>query len=79
AVDELASRILGRPLQPEEWNEVHATLTRMRQFYESQPDQAALLVEVGESKVDATTPRPQLAALTLVANQLLNLDEALNK
>ncbi|MBL9135834.1 MAG: DUF1553 domain-containing protein [Verrucomicrobiales bacterium] len=79
ALSEIAARVLGRPLQPEEWGEVHATLDRMRRFYESQPSQADQLLAVGDSPVDTSTPRSQLAALTLVANQLLNLDEALNK
>jgi hypothetical protein len=34
---------------------------------------------VGESKPDPKLDKVQLAALTMVANQLMNLDEVLNK
>ena len=51
----------------------------MQSFYTSRPDEAAKLLEVGESHADPAIPAPQLAALTLVANQLLNLDEVLCK
>ena len=34
---------------------------------------------IGESKADATLDPPTLAAYTMLANQLLNLDEVLNK
>jgi len=37
------------------------------------------LLAVGESPVDERLPAPELAALTMVANQLFSLDEALNK
>jgi hypothetical protein len=34
---------------------------------------------VGESPADGTLPPAELAALTMVANQIFSLDEALNK
>ncbi len=79
ALHAMAHRILGRPLHPEELIEVTATLADMLTFYIAQPEEAALLLDVGESHVNPDLPAPQLAALTLVANQLLNLDEALTK
>jgi hypothetical protein len=36
-------------------------------------------VEVGDSEPDAKIPQAELAAWTMVANELLNLDEAVNK
>jgi len=36
-------------------------------------------VAVGESKPEEEVPPSQLAAMTVVANQLMNLDEVLNK
>jgi hypothetical protein len=36
-------------------------------------------VKVGESKPAAGLPAPQLAAMTMVANELMNLDEVLVK
>jgi hypothetical protein len=43
-------------------------------------DQAARsLVEIGEKKRDASIPEPELAAWTMVASEMLNLDETMNK
>ncbi len=43
------------------------------------PDEAKKLLSVGESKPDEALAVPQSAALTMVANQVMNLDEGLNK
>jgi hypothetical protein len=34
---------------------------------------------VGESKINPSIPEPELAAWTMVANEMLNLDETVNK
>ena len=47
--------------------------------YEANPAGAAQLLAVGESPVDPSLPAAKLAALTMVANQMFSLDEALNK
>jgi len=78
-LDTLAYRILARPLSPTELAEIAGTLATMQSFYASQPEEASKLIEVGDSRPDTAVPAPELAALTLVANQLLNLDEALCK
>jgi hypothetical protein len=36
-------------------------------------------VSVGEKKHDASIPEAELAAWTMVASEMLNLDETLNK
>ena len=41
--------------------------------------EAEKLIAVGESKPDASLDKPVLAAYTMVANELMNLDEVLNK
>jgi hypothetical protein len=75
----MARRVIGRPLSDKE----QAVLLRDKEeflaYYESQPDDAQALISVGESKVDDKLDAAQLAAWTLVANQVMNLDEALNK
>ena len=43
------------------------------------PKDAAELIAVGESKADPTLDAPTLAAWTMLANELMNLDEVLNK
>lgn len=78
-LDVLASRLLGRSLQAEELRLVKGTLAEFRAYYEAQPEAARQLIAQGESKADAALPPVQLAAVTMVANELLNLDEVLNK
>ena len=75
----MAARILARPLTTREKRIVTSGLNDLLAHYRKVPGQAALLVAVGDSKADAKLDVPTLAAYTVVANQLLNLDEALNK
>jgi hypothetical protein len=78
AIDEMATRLLARPLTSKEKAVVKETLAKMRAFYEQQPEATKEFLAIGESKAaDAVTP--QLAAMTMVANQLMNLDEVLSK
>jgi hypothetical protein len=55
------------------------SLEQMRQHYARDRKAAHSLVAVGEKKQDASIPEPELAAWTMVASEMLNLDEALNK
>jgi hypothetical protein len=48
-------------------------------YYQSHADQAKQLLAVGESKPDASLAPPVLAGWTMLANELMNLDEVLNK
>ena len=72
-------RLLSRPLASKEKSVIKRTLAEMRAFYGNQPEAARELLSVGESKPIDSIPAPELAAMTMVANQLLNLDEVLNK
>ena len=54
--------------------------TNLPAHYAAHADDAEKLIAVGESKPDAVDRRrPTLAAWTMVANELMNLDEVLNK
>ena len=75
----LAERLLTRPLQAKELEIVRGSLERFAEHYKSSADDAGKLLAVGESKRDEKLPAPQLAAWTMIANQLMNLDEVLNK
>lgn len=79
AIDEMAQRLLSRALTSKEKSIVKRTLADMRAFYEKQPEAAKEFLAVGESKPSDKVPATQLAAMTMVANQLMNLDEVLNK
>ena len=75
----LAERLLARPLRLEELTIVRGTLEKFEQHYTAKAEDAKKLVTVGESKPAEKVPVPQLAAWTMVANELMNLDEVLNK
>ena len=78
-LDAMARRVLARPFRPEERPVVLASLSRLEAYYRSHPDQAATLIAVGESKPDPSLEPTTLAAWTMLANELMNLDEFLNK
>jgi hypothetical protein len=79
ALDVMAQRLMMRPLTSAEKGIVKQTLKQMMNYYEQNPEAARLLIHTGASTPSPELPAPQLAAFTLVANQLLNLDEVLNK
>src|SRR5262249_55074244 len=78
-LDFLAQRLLARPFRTEERQLVQASLTDLLAFYKSHPEDAKKLIAVGESKADSALDGPTLAAWTMVVNELMNLDEVLNK
>jgi hypothetical protein len=78
-LDFLAKRLLARPLRGEEVPVVRASLDDLLKHYRSRPAEAGKLLAVGESRADAALDPPTLAAWTMLANQMMNLDEALNK
>jgi len=78
-LDFMAQRLLARPLRPEEAQIVEGILNDLLDHYKAHPDEAKKLIAVGESKAAETMDVPSLAAWTMTANQLLNLDEVLNK
>ncbi len=79
AIAFIAERLLSRPLRPEERGVVKGTLDDMLSHYRAEPSAAAALIAVGESRPDPAIDPPTLAAWTMIANQLMNLDETLNK
>ncbi|MDF1715042.1 MAG: hypothetical protein P1U90_22605, partial [Akkermansiaceae bacterium] len=48
-------------------------------YYQEKPELADQLVSVGEFKTDTSIPKHELAAWTLIASQIFNLDETLSK
>jgi hypothetical protein len=75
----VAARVLCRPLSPKEAGILARIRAGLLAHYKEKPEDAKALVGVGESKTDATLDPAELASWTLVCNQLLNLDETLNK
>ena len=79
AFDEMAARVLARPFSGAERSVVRRAYDDFLTHYNANPEAAAKLLAVGESPVDESLRAPDLAALTMVANQIFSLDEALNK
>jgi hypothetical protein len=79
AIDAVAQRVLLRPLTVEEQQIAAALQTDLESQFASDPQAATNFLSIGESKPDTKLPPAQLAALTLVTSQFLNLDETLNK
>jgi mono/diheme cytochrome c family protein len=78
-LDFMARRVLSRPLRATEAPILEASHTALLARYTQTPADAAALLSVGERKPDPAFEPPQLAAWTMVASQLMNLDETLNK
>jgi hypothetical protein len=75
----LAAAALARPFTATELAVVKRAHADFLKFYDSRPEDAARLLAIGESKPDVAADKPKLAAMTMVANQILNLDEVLSK
>ena len=75
----LAERVLCRPLKAKEQPILTASLADLRKHYTTSAADTEALLKVGESKPDEKLPKAELAAWTMLTNQLMNLDEALNK
>ncbi len=71
--------VTARSPEKEEAEVVLNALTMHRDRYDSDKAAAATLIAYGESKADAALDPAELAAYTLVANLLLNLDESVTK
>ncbi len=78
-LDFVARRILARPFRGEELPVVQASLAELQKFYAAHIEDAKKLISEGESKPDASLDPAALAAWTMLVNELLNLDEVLNK
>ncbi|MBA4066113.1 MAG: hypothetical protein C0501_20825 [Isosphaera sp.] len=75
----VSARLLARPFKPAELAIVKDSLGALRKNYRAKPEDARKLIAFGESKADATLDAAELAAWTMLVNQVLNLDEVLNK
>ena len=78
-LDFVARRLLCRPLRSEELPIVKSSLAELLAYYAGNVEDAKKLIAVGESKADPAVDPAQLAAWTMVVNELMNLDEVLNK
>jgi hypothetical protein len=78
-LDLIGRRLVARPFRDEEKQVIRTSLDDLLAHYQAHPEDAAKLIAVGESKPDAAINPSELAAWTMACNQLMNLDEVLNK
>jgi hypothetical protein len=71
--------VLSRPPDADELAVVQETLDKHLTKYRANPEAAKQAIRAGESPPNATLAEPELAAYTLVANLILNLDETLTR
>ncbi|MES2708328.1 MAG: PSD1 and planctomycete cytochrome C domain-containing protein [Verrucomicrobiota bacterium] len=70
---------LSRPPVPEETAAVLEFYRGNLAVYQAAPDEAKKLIALGDSKADPKWDPVELAAWTLTANMILNLDETINR
>ena len=75
----LGMTLLARPFRTQEIAILSKSLKDIAGFYKSHEKEAKSLLMVGESKPDASLAPESLATWTMLTNQLMNLDEVLNK
>jgi len=75
----MSDRLLARPLDVKETGVLAQSYKDFLAYYTSAPEDASKLLKVGASPADPNLSQPKFAALTMVANEMLNLDEALVK
>ncbi len=75
----LSQRLVARTFRPEEQALIRTSLSELDRYYRDHPEDATKLIAYGDSNVDETIDAPTLAAWTMLANELMNLDEVLCK
>ena len=78
-INRMSELLLARDPSPPMAAALETSLQQMQQHYAKDAKAAHSLVEIGEKKRDAHIPEGELAAWTMVASEMLNLDETINK
>jgi Protein of unknown function (DUF1553)/Protein of unknown function (DUF1549)/Concanavalin A-like lectin/glucanases superfamily/Planctomycete cytochrome C len=78
-IDFIARRLLARSFTPDELPIVKGSLTLLASDFKTKPDEAKKLLTFGEHKSDPKLDPALLASWTMLVNELMNLDEVLNK
>ncbi len=78
-LDQLSKILLARSFRPNELPVVQSSLADLTAYYRDHETDAKALITTGESKPDAALDAKTLAAWTMLANEVMNLDEVLNK
>lgn len=78
-LDFLARHLLARPLESREVSLLMDSHQRFAAHYQAKPEDARAILSTGEAPADPAIDPVETATWTMVANQFLNLDEALTK
>ncbi|TWU59167.1 Planctomycete cytochrome C [Rubripirellula tenax] len=78
-IERIALTVLSRALRPDETLVVMANHAAYVEHFSANPNDAKRLIAVGDSVADASISSTTLAAWTMTCNEILNLDETLNK
>ena len=78
-LDFITARLLSRPLEATEREIIIRSHEQILAAFTAKPEDAKALISVGATPADPALPVPELAAWTITASQILNLDEALTR
>ena len=78
-LDFMTTRLLARELAENERAVAKRAYDGFFELYRANPDEARTLLAVGDSPADEALPTVDSAAWTMLASELMNLDEVLNK
>ncbi len=78
-VVEIAHRVLCRTLNAQEASILLSSYQDLLQYYKTHAEDAQAVVSVGQAPPSGNMPVAELAAWTMVCNQVLNLDEVICK
>jgi hypothetical protein len=78
-IDHMGLILLSRVPPPPMAAVLEKSLREMQKHYAANLRDARALVSIGEKRRDSSIPEPELAAWTMIASEMLNLDETLNK
>lgn len=78
-LDLISMSLMSRTMNNEEQAVVKKALDHHLAHYKAKPELADQLIQVGNSATDDSLEKTELAAWTLIASQIFNLDETLTK
>lgn len=78
-LDYVTARLISRSFDEQERRLTQESYEKLREEFTSHPERADMAIHVGETEPDGSLDTVQLATWTTLVNELMNLDEALNK
>jgi hypothetical protein len=78
-LDQISERLISRRMTDDERADVQKLQESALAAFRTNPSQGDALLSVGESPLDPKLPRPETAAWTVVASEVMNMDESLTK